>query len=165
MYSHFTRRMLNRVAGFDFVAAHFSCESNRFSTWNPGGFVNFGSAQNFLNSREIQQRMTVVEWSEQDAHYQPFSGTASCKVAIADHLESLAGVHVDPQHVIVGNGVISLLEALAIAILNHNENVLVPTPVFPGFPSLVAHDSARKPEPDGQFLEISVRPRLLNASK
>lgn len=138
MTSKFTQSILDQKTGFDFVAAHFACENDLFSHANPEGFVNFGSAQNFLQHEqrlELLQTLTVVS---EDTRYQPFVGTQSCRVAVAEFLQHTteAGIHaessVNPAHIVLGNGVISLLEALTIALLDDGEQVLIPTPVFPG---------------------------------
>ena len=49
MYSKYATDILGKENTFDFVAAHFACEQDKFSTDNPDGFVDFGSAQNFLS--------------------------------------------------------------------------------------------------------------------
>ncbi len=130
MLSQFTQRICDTAAGFDFVAAHFACEADRYSRNNPDGYVNLGSAQNFLHSDRLAA-LQSAEFHVDDARYQPFSGTTECKQAIADYLCDLSG-NAEAEHLLVGNGIISLLEALAIAILDRDDTVLVPTPVFPG---------------------------------
>ena len=57
MPSQFTEILAKKPAGFDFVDAHFQCESNRFSDHNPNGFVNFGSAQNQLHAELLGDRL------------------------------------------------------------------------------------------------------------
>ena len=132
MSSGFTEAVANNKPKFDFVAAHFDCETNRFSEQNPEGFVNLGSAQNYLHADLLSERLSFVENCPGDVHYQPFAGTTECRHAIADYLQSLASVSVPHDSIVVGNGVISILEALTIALLDEAESVLIPTPVFPG---------------------------------
>ena len=132
MYSEFTSRVLAKKSSFDFVAAHFACEADKFSPENPNGYVNLGSAQNFLSKQDISLRLKTLDWNSEDTHYRKFSGTDSCRAAVAGYLSELSGQAIDADHVAVGNGLISVLEALSIAILDPEEIVLVPTPVFPG---------------------------------
>ncbi|MEP3478064.1 MAG: pyridoxal phosphate-dependent aminotransferase [Fuerstiella sp.] len=138
MTSKFTQSILEQKPGFDFVAAHFACENDLFSQSNPDGFVNFGSAQNFLQTDQRLQLLQSLAVDSEDARYQPFAGTESCRRAVAEYMQQItaAGPYfadpVDPAHVVLGNGVISLLEALTIALLDSGDKVLVPTPVFPG---------------------------------
>ena len=47
-------------------------------------------------------------------------------------MQGISGLSVDPNHVVIGNGLISVLEAIGIAILDASDHVLVTTPVFPG---------------------------------
>lgn len=128
----------NAASSFDFVAAHFACERNLYSERNPDGYVNFGSAQNFINNDLTQKRLKPLTWSDEDTHYQPFTGTDACKAAIARYLEDLSGTRVVEADVVVGNGIISLLEALTRALLKPDAKVLLPTPVFPGLVKAIA---------------------------
>ena len=140
MTSQFTKKISQSKPGFDFVAAHFQCETNRYSTDNPDGFVNLGSAQNYLHSELLGDRLAFVEGHPDDAHYQAFNGTEDCRVSIANYLSSQSGIQVSQDTVVVSNGIISILEALTIALLNEGDSVLIPTPVFPG---LIAATSLR----------------------
>ena len=132
MSSRFTESVVQNKPKFDFVAAHFDCETNRFSERNPEGFVNLGSAQNYLHAELLGDRLAFVEGQAGDVHYQPFTGTAECQQSIADYLQHQAGVSVAHDSIVVGNGIISILEALTIALLDEADSVLIPTPVFPG---------------------------------
>ena len=132
MFSEFTKRLLNSSNGFDFVAAHFACEKDKFSTSNPNGFVNLGSAQNFLGKTAIQSRLKALDWNLADTPYRDFAGTESSRTAVANYLQEISGQKVDPNHVVIGNGLVSVLEAISIAILDAGDHVLVTTPVFPG---------------------------------
>ena len=132
MYSKFTNRLLNKESSFDFVAAHFACENDKFSNTNPGGFVNLGSAQNFLSKTAVVARLGSVKWQSQDTPYRAFSGTVDCRSAIASYLDDLSGRTVDPDQIVVGNGIIGILEALSISILDAGDLVLATTPIFPG---------------------------------
>lgn len=132
MPSSFTRGVIDAKPGFDFVAAHFKCEENPYSVQNPSGFVNFGSAQNHLQFEEVSGRLEGLGRTREDQHYQSFSGTADCRAAIAGYLQSQSGVPISPESIVVANGVISVLEALTVALLDEGDSVLIPTPVFPG---------------------------------
>lgn len=126
--------------GFDFVAAHFACEQNPWSPICPSGYVNFGSAQNLLAQEWLPALLQDCEspWAHgQDLmKYQAFTGMESCRQSVADYLSDLTG-EPGPQsptaaHIIMGNGLISLLEAVALAVLDPADTVLVTAPVFPG---------------------------------
>lgn len=138
MTSRFTQSLSNQTPGFDFVAAHFACEENLYSDTNREGFVNFGSAQNYLQSDQRSDILKAFTVDVEAARYQPFPGTESCRLAVAKYLKESAGLDSDESieiaasDVVLGNGVISLLEALTIALLDPDDKVLIPTPVFPG---------------------------------
>ena len=132
MLSEFTKRLMEGSNGFDFVAAHFACEKDRFSASNPNGFVNLGSAQNFLGKSAIQSRLQSLDWNLQDTPYREFAGTESSRTAVANYLQDISEQTVNPNHVVIGNGLVNVMEAIGIAILDAGDHVLVPTPVFPG---------------------------------
>lgn len=138
MTSKFTQAVMEDAGKFDFVAAHFQCEQDRYSLENPGGFVNLGSAQNFLQPKDRINRIRSIPVGDDDPHYQAFHGTESCRRRVAGYLQSIAkepigaGNTVDPDDIVIGNGIISLLESLAFALLDEGDSCLVPTPVFPG---------------------------------
>ena len=140
MSSQFTKKVASSKPAFDFVAAHFECEQNRYSAENPNGLVNFGSAQNHLHRDLLGDRLAIVEGHPDDTHYQAFAGTQDCRDSIACFLADQSGIQVSRDSVVVGNGVISVLEALTHALLDEGDRVVIPTPVFPG---LVAAMSLR----------------------
>lgn len=132
MYSDYTQNIENARPAFDFVAAHFACERDKFSSKNPDGFVNFGSAQNYLAKRDLHSFLASIHHDSCDAEYHPFTGMDRCKSAVAAYLASYCGAPISPNQIILGNGLISLLEALTFAICDGDDQILVPTPVFPG---------------------------------
>ena len=132
MYSNYTQHIADSRPSFDFVAAHFACERDRFSPQNPGGYVNFGSAQNYLAKEELADLLPTINHDLSDAEYHPFTGTDGAKAAIASHLETYCRAPISAKQILLGNGLIGLLEALTLAICNRGDRVLVPAPVFPG---------------------------------
>jgi len=132
MYSKYATSLTNAKASFDFVAAHFACERDKYSTDNPNGFVNFGSAQNLLSKSEVAQRLQSLQWEAADTPYRQFVGTDDCRISVATYLSDVSGRDISADNIVVGNGLISLLEAVGNTILDAGDSVLVPTPVFPG---------------------------------
>lgn len=132
MYSDYTRNVASSGPDFDFVAAHFACERDKFCTGNPNGFVNLGSAQNYLAKQDLGSMLSSINHDDSDAEYHPFTGIDRCKSVVAAHLQTYCGAPISPSQIVLGNGLISLLEALSVAICNRSDRVLVPTPVFPG---------------------------------
>jgi len=91
MYSKYAKRLVNTQASFDFVAAHFACEQDKYSTKNPNGFVNFGSAQNLLSKTEVAQRLESLQWESDDTPYRKFIGTDACRDSVATYLQDISG--------------------------------------------------------------------------
>ena len=109
MYSEFTSRLVNAKSSFDYVAAHFACEADKYSADNPNGYVNLGSEQNFLSKQDIAQRLKAPDWSPEDTPYRQFSGTDGCfrgfgsthcypMISIAVNSELTKRSHVIPWH-------------------------------------------------------------------
>ena len=165
MYSKFTDRLLNTESSFDFVAAHFACEKDKFSHKNPDGFVNFGSAQNFLGKTAIEARLSSLQWQTEDTPYRDFSGTTSCRSAVANYLQDLSGRTANPDQIVVGNGIISILEALSIAILDAGDAVLALTPIFPGLVTALTSrtDAEFIPLQTGSENQFQLSPEMLKA--
>ena len=165
MYSEFTKRLLDSSGSFDFVAAHFACEADKYSTENPAGFVNLGSAQNFLSKTAIEERLSSLEWLVDDTPYRAFAGTDSCRAAVASYLKNISGRIVGPNHIVVGNGMISVLESLSIAILDAGDSVLVTTPVFPGLVTALTSRTQANfiPLETGPETEFKLSPEVLRA--
>ncbi|MCR9197406.1 MAG: pyridoxal phosphate-dependent aminotransferase [Planctomycetaceae bacterium] len=137
MVSQFTQALVDAPTGFDFVAAHFECENNAWSPANPEGYVNLGSAQNFLAVDDVGAMLSGMSWADPALQkYQAFTGMPDCRKQVASYMSELAGLEgedaLPADHIIPGNGLIGLLEALAVALLDDGDAVLVPTPVFPG---------------------------------
>ncbi len=64
-------------------------------------------------------------------HYTSNAGMLALREAISEHLEALYGVRYDPQReVMVSVGVSEALYLAMTAILNHGEEVIIPTPCF-----------------------------------
>lgn len=171
MVSQFTQAIVDAPTGFDFVAAHFECENNAWSPVNPDGYVNLGSAQNFLAVNEVGAMLQGASWAAPALQkYQAFTGMPDCRQQVAGYMSELAGLEGDDvlpaEHVIIGNGLIGLLEALAVALLDDGDAVLVPTPVFPGLVTALSlrvrsHVSVLQTNADTSF---QLTPELLDAA-
>jgi len=105
--------LINGPASFDFVAAHFACEQDKYSAANPDGYVNFGSAQNFLSKVDVAERLKSLIWDVEDTPYRKFVGTDACRHTIAHYLQEVSGRSISPDDIA-------------------GDSILVPTPVFPG---------------------------------
>ena len=85
-----------------------------------------------MGKAAIESRLQSLDWNLADTPYRDFAGTESSRTAVANYLQDISGQSVDPNHVVIGNGLVSVLEAISIAILDAGDHVLVTTPVFPG---------------------------------
>lgn len=171
MVSQFTQAIVDAPTGFDFVAAHFECENNAWSPGNPDGYVNLGSAQNYLAVDDVGGMLQGTSWADPTLQkYQSFTGMPDCRQQVAGYMSELAGLEggdiLPADHVMLGNGLIGLLEALAVALLDDDDAVLVPTPVFPGLVTALSlrvrsRVSVLQTDADSSF---QLSPELLDAA-
>ena len=76
------------------VKAHFACAKDPFDPdKNPGGYVNFGTAENYIVYDAIEPLLLEAqEIREKDTHYNELHGALFFREAIADFL-SKASFH------------------------------------------------------------------------
>ena len=118
-------------SGFDFIKAHFECENNAYTADNPRGFVNMGSSQNLLFHDEIHKQLSTAELSIDDLKYLAFPGKPKFINTLCNFINRFYKTNIDTERLVIGNGVISLLEALTFCVIDPGDTVVVPTPVFP----------------------------------
>jgi aspartate aminotransferase len=69
--------------------------------------------------------------------YTPNGGYASLREALAEKLERVDGYAVDPDSVVVTPGAMNALFSIYLALLEPNDEVLLPTPGFPNMDEMV----------------------------
>lgn len=75
--------------------------------------------------------------------YTPVGGTAELKEAIIHRFEEDHGLHYDPQEIIVSNGAKHSLYTLFQTILDPGDEVIIPTPAFGLYESIVVANHAK----------------------
>ena len=117
------------------VRAHFECARDPFDPQtNPGGFVNFGTAENHLMFDAIAPLLREgVEWHEKDTHYDELHGAGYLREAVAGFMSRRAGRRVSPDHLVLATGATAILEMLAFVLCDPGDAILIPAPYYPGF--------------------------------
>lgn len=117
------------------VLAHVEASSDPYDAQrNPGGYVNLGTAENHLVFDLLEPRLAAARQVDaMDTHYGPLHGTAEMRDTTARLLTSVAGVTVDPEHLALLSGASAGLDALAYALCDEGEAVVVPSPYYGGF--------------------------------
>lgn len=116
------------------VAAHFKCKQNPYSEENAAGYLSLGTAENYLLDELSEQRLQQIpDLTASQLHYQPAYGTSRLRNAISQFVEENFSIDVDAEQVIVASGCSALLEMLAYTLFDHNDQVIIPTPLYTGF--------------------------------
>lgn len=117
------------------VRAHFACAEDPFEPdTNPGGFVNFGTAENLIVFDLVKP---LLEASQEirgcDTHYNELHGAGFFRRAIAEFLAGRGGCRLDPDNIAVASGASGILEMLAFVLCDAGDAVLIPAPYYSGF--------------------------------
>lgn len=126
------------------VTAHFTCVKDPYHPdANPGGYVNFGTAENRLVFDAAKPLLEAgLDIVESDAHYNELHGAGFLREAVADFLGRRAARPLSPEHIAVASGASAILEMLSFALCDPGDAILIPAPYYSGFD----HDLALRSE-------------------
>jgi aspartate/methionine/tyrosine aminotransferase len=118
------------------VKAHFDCTKNNFDQKsNPGGYVNFGTAENYLIAPDLLSKLNEAHC--QDLHvlnYDHLFGASAVRAQVAKFLERSSEHRViDPDSIVLSSGSSAIIENLIYTLCEPGDGVLIPTPYYPGF--------------------------------
>ena len=137
MSGRWVSRRAERWLGNDpqLVRAHFKCATDPYSPdVNPGGFVNFGTAENHLLWSALAPLLEEdAALREADAHYNALHGAAYLREPLAQFLAPRAGRPISPGDLAVASGASAALEILSFAIADPGDAILIPAPYYSGF--------------------------------
>lgn len=91
-----------------------------------------------------------------ETHYCNSQGTVPLREEIAREIEHTRGISVDPSRIVVGPGAKPLAFYCMLALLDHGDEVLYPSPLFPVFESTINFTGA-KPVPVPLHEELDFR--------
>jgi aspartate aminotransferase len=75
-------------------------------------------------------------------HYTPAAGTAELRAEIARYVERTRGVAITPQMVVVAPGAKPVIAAVLMALLDPQDEVIIPDPAYPAYRSIVTYVGA-----------------------
>jgi 1-aminocyclopropane-1-carboxylate synthase len=126
-----------RLSAYDpfLVTAHFKCAQDPYDPQtNPGGYVNFGTAENLIVFDLIGPLLLKAQAiQEGDTHYNQLHGAPFFREAIARFLSRRAGRSLAPDNIAVASGASAILENLAFVLCDPGEVILIPSPYYSGF--------------------------------
>jgi len=76
-------------------------------------------------------------------HYTPAAGIMELRTAIVDYVQRTRGVSVTPDHVVVTPGAKPIIAAVLMALLNPDDEVIIPDPAYPAYRSITTYVGAR----------------------
>jgi len=76
-------------------------------------------------------------------HYTPAAGTMELRTAIADYVKRTRGATVTPDHVVVTPGAKPIIAAILMALLNPDDEVIIPDPAYPAYRSITTYVGAK----------------------
>lgn len=119
----------------ELVARYFQCKQSPYhAEHNPDGYINFGTAENYLLWDLITEKTKHISGlTEADSHYAELHGKRSFRQQIANLFSSRAGVNISEDDIVTAAGTTAILEILAYCLCDPDDAILVPTPYYSGF--------------------------------
>ncbi|MEW9548343.1 pyridoxal phosphate-dependent aminotransferase [Nonomuraea sp. NPDC050783] len=90
-----------------------------------------------LDTHDLVKERAVQALRENRTRYSHSSGLPELRQAISDHYGRVYGVDVDPARVVVNSGSSAAMLELFLALLEPGDEVVIPDPGYPAYPSLV----------------------------
>ena len=117
------------------VQAHFRIADDPWHPQrNPGGYLNLGTAENYLLWDRIGPRLQQTPaLSEHDVHYDLLHGTAQTRRVIAGLMQQTHGCEINPEQLVLVAGASAALDILAQLLCEPGDGVLVSAPYYAGF--------------------------------
>jgi aspartate/methionine/tyrosine aminotransferase len=76
-------------------------------------------------------------------HYTPAAGTMELRTAIAQYVKSSRGVSVSTDQIVVSPGAKPIIAAVLMALLNPDDEVIIPDPAYPAYRSITTYVGAK----------------------
>ena len=99
--------------------------------------IGFGAGEPDFDTPEYIKQAAIDALAQGFTKYTPASGTLSLRKAIAGKLKKDNGVHYTPEQIVVNNGAKHSLVNAFMAILNPEDEVIIPAPYWLSYPEMV----------------------------
>ncbi len=76
-------------------------------------------------------------------HYTPAAGTMELRSTIVEYVQRTRGASVTPDHVVVTPGAKPIIAAILMALLNPDDEVIIPDPAYPAYRSITTYVGAK----------------------
>ena len=117
------------------MQGHMTCASDPFSENNETGYLNYGTAENYLvNDLLLPKLNEKIEIQKEHIQYNVLYGMEDVRFVVANFLEKYLNIKdVNPENIIIQTGVSAICESLSFAMFDEGDTILVPTPYYSGF--------------------------------
>ncbi len=121
------------------IDRHFLCAEDPYVVQsNTNGYLNFGTAENYLMDTEVKHKLNEWRHSKQAdsvaLHYTDIQGIEELRAAFSQFLCHFNGINVnDIDQITISTGVGTLLHMLSHVMLDENESMLTLVPAYSGF--------------------------------
>lgn len=90
-----------------------------------------------FNTPEIAKEAAITAIRNNDSHYPPVPGVMPLRKAIAEKLKNDNNLDYEPAQIIVSNGAKQSISNVFLAILNDDDEVVIPVPYWVSYPEMV----------------------------
>lgn len=117
------------------VKAHYRCASNPWDPeTNPGGHINFGTAENHLVFDLLQKKLNAKPGIEEHhTHYAELYGMQHFREALAAYISEYTGISASADHIVTASGSSAILDMAMFALCEPGEGMILPAPYYAGF--------------------------------
>ena len=96
-----------------------------------------------FNTPEHIKNAAIRSLHANRTHYTPAAGVMELRTAVADYVQRTRGASVTPDHVVVTPGAKPIIAAILMALLNPDDEVIIPDPAYPAYRSITTYVGAK----------------------
>ena len=122
---------LNESATMKMAAETIRLKSNGID------IINFGIGEPDFNTPDLVKQAAKKAIDDNKTYYTLNKGLPELRQTISKYLKNDYDVNFDPDEIIVTNGAKQALFNSILALVNHQDEVIIPTPCWPSYPELI----------------------------
>jgi len=96
-----------------------------------------------FNTPEHVKEAAIRSLHNNRTHYTPAAGIAELRQAVSDYVNRSRGVQVSPDNVVIAPGAKPLIAAVLMALLNADDEIIIPDPAYPAYRSIATYVGAK----------------------
>lgn len=117
------------------MIGHSICANNPYSSNNPQGHLNFGTAENHLMHDKLLPKLNeAISLSDKHIHYNQLNGMEDVREVVALFLENYLNLKkVNANNIVIQTGVSAICESLSFSMFDEDDIILIAAPYYTGF--------------------------------